>query len=346
MAHESGLSYLDVRVEPGQVKAALDAPVEDFGRALRLDADGNGILSAEDITAAEASLRRWYFAGLRFVANGRPCDGERITATLREDALLTVEGIWRCEGDGQRLYVASRLLDTFGDGHSTFVRATRGEVSRQVLLNNDTSSADLDFAGESGALETFGRFLVLGVEHIFTGIDHVLFLVALLLLGGSFRRIVGIATAFTAAHSVTLSLAALQVVTLPSQLVESVIAASIGWVAIENWVYAPPRAAEAPEPFVLRWRWLLTFMFGLVHGFGFASVLADLGLPKGNVPLALGAFNVGVELGQITIIAVSYPLLQRAMRTHWYRPRAVQLASLALFGVAVYWFVQRAFPVS
>jgi hypothetical protein len=295
------------------------------------------------VTASQAVLGTWLVGGVRMVANGRICEGTPARSELRDEQLITVRATWKCRGEVTTLDLSSRLPESLGAGHSTFVRAVRGEVTAQTLLSPDASAATLSLTSAT-AWDAAGRFLLLGMEHIFTGVDHVLFLLALLMLGGSLRRIIGIASAFTAAHSITLTLAALEIVkNVPSRLVESAIALSIAYVAVENYLHAPPRPPEVREPLALRLRWVLTFFFGLVHGFGFASALRETGLPQEHLPAALAAFNVGVELGQVLIIAAAWPLLARATRTTWYRPRGVQFASLGVFAVAIYWFVQRAF---
>lgn len=341
-AHESGLSYLDVQVDGGLITASLDAPAVDYARGMHLDVDRDGQLSA----ATVSTLKQWLFGNVRFVANGEVCDGDASTPQLDKDGLLSVTGTWKCPQTQsiQALDLMTRALDTFGGGHSMFVRVAHGKKVRQALLTNKESSVSFEFVASESWVSAALRFVKLGVEHIFEGVDHILFLLALLVLGGSLWRILGIATAFTAAHSVTLSLAALNIVVLPGRFVESTIALSIGWVAAENWIFAVPRAGKQ-EPLVLRWRWVLTFMFGLVHGFGFADVLRDLGLPKEHLAVTLASFNVGVELGQVAIITIAYPLLKWAARTTWYRPLAVRMASVLMIVIALYWFVERAFEL-
>lgn len=341
-AHGTGLSYLDLVVEGRRVEAALDLPAQDLARALFVDANRDGLIGRDDVERSQEALSRWLAASLRLVAGGGVCEASFAPSELRDDALVTVRARYACPGEVDRLELSSRLLDTLGRDHSTFVHARRGAVEAQALLNADDTAASLELV-RATAGGTFVKFLELGVEHIFTGVDHVCFLLALLLLGGSLGRVIGIATAFTAAHSVTLSLAALGALALPSRFVESAIAASIAWVAVEDWRHASPRADGAPEPLVLRLRWVTTFVFGLVHGFGFASVLSDLGLPQEHLFVSLAAFNLGVEAGQVAIIAALWPLLTRAARQPWYRPAGIRAASLVLFALGVYWFVGRAF---
>ena len=169
----------------------------------------------------------------------------------------------------------------------------------------------------------------LGVEHILTGYDHLVFLACLLMAGGSTRSLVGIVSAFTVAHSVTLVLAATRVVTPPAEFVEPAIAISIAYVAIENLVADPGRS-----------RWATAFGFGLIHGFGFAGTLDMLGLPLGQWLAAVLAFNIGVEIGQLAVVAIALPLVIAIARSSWH-VRIVRYASSAVLGLAVFWFVER-----
>jgi hypothetical protein len=190
-----------------------------------------------------------------------------------------------------------------------------------------------------------------GVWHIWIGLDHILFLISLLLPSvllwrtiawqpaeraiDAFWDVFRVVTAFTVAHSITLSLAVLGVIDLPSRFVEAVIAASVVVAALNNL-----------RPLVTRRLWMVAFGFGLVHGFGFASVLADLGLPRGALALALVGFNVGVELGQLAIVLVFLPFAFALRRTRFYRRWVMVGGSLVIAALAAVWFVERAFALS
>lgn len=342
-AHGSSLSYLALTVRGDRVEGVLDVPAAELSRALHLDADGDGALAPGDVLKAREALGRWLVGTVRLVADGAVCAGEGGVPELQADALMVLRGTWRCPGPVTELSVATRFADTFGTGHATFARATRGEDARQGLFDDATTRLQFSFASPEPWHAAAARYLVLGVEHIFTGADHVLFLLSLVLLGARLRRVIGVATAFTAAHSVTLTAAALGWVSPTSWVVESAIAASIAWVALENIAHARRPGPGEAEPLALRLRWVLTFAFGLVHGFGFAGVLGELGLPAEHRLPALAAFNVGVEVGQVVILATVWPLLARAQRTDWYRPAAVRFASVGVLVVALYWFTDRAF---
>jgi hydrogenase/urease accessory protein HupE len=181
---------------------------------------------------------------------------------------------------------------------------------------------------------TFWSFIRLGVEHIWTGYDHLLFLFALLVVCRTFRSIVVIITCFTLAHSLTLALATLNIVNLPARITEPAIAASIVYVGVENLL----RRGEEPKG-----RWALTFAFGLIHGFGFASVLRELGVGEGGsgIAMPLFTFNAGVELGQIAIAAAALPIVWRLRKNEKFVQRGVPALSALVAAAGLYWFLKR-----
>jgi hydrogenase/urease accessory protein HupE len=206
------------------------------------------------------------------------------------------------------------------------------------MFQPDRRQALVPLAGKAVAEEATGAphgmlaFFLIGVEHILLGFDHLLFLVALALRGGRFLSLLAIVTAFTVAHSITLALAVLGVATFPSRLVEALIAASIAYVAIENIFLerSPSR------------RWAVSFLFGLVHGFGFAGALMEIGLPQEALISSLLSFNLGVEAGQAVVVALLLPALLALDRLSWER-RLVRGMSAALLVVAVVLLVERTF---
>ena len=188
------------------------------------------------------------------------------------------------------------------------------------------------------AICEFYEFTSLGIEHILSGYDHLLFLLGLHIVDRKVIHIVKVVTAFTVAHSLTLGLAVLDIVTLPVRPIESLIALSIAYIAVEDLILK-----NRPEK-----RWLIAFGFGLVHGFGFAGILRDIGLAEARLLISLLSFNVGVEIGQIGAVALQIPLLVGIGRMPWQLKfqRAVSICIL-IFGVV--WFVERSFiatPIS
>ncbi len=239
-----------------------------------------------------------------------------------------------CAEPVTRLVIRDDLFDTLGPDHHTLAKIEFGSTTRQFAFTPEARETTVEVRGEARAAQWSGSFFVLGIEHILTGYDHLLFLVALLLRGGGLGSILKIITAFTVAHSITLALAVLNVVVLPDRLVESVIALSIAFVAAEN-LFLPAAVSH---------RWVVSFLFGLVHGFGFSGILRELGLPRQGLLLSLLGFNLGVEAGQAIAVAVFLPLLILLRRTRWER-RLVATASVAILAVGLVIFVERVFLV-
>lgn len=196
---------------------------------------------------------------------------------------------------------------------------------------------EVEIPESESALEVAGVYLKLGVEHILIGIDHLLFVLALLLITAGGWKLVKTVTAFTLAHSITLALATLDWVSLPSAPVEAVIALSIVLLTAEIL-----RAGRGQRGLSYRAPWLVAFIFGLVHGFGFAGALSEIGLPQGQIPLALLFFNVGVELGQLLFIATVLSLIMLLRRLPVRFPHTAGLAApYAIGSLAMYWVIQR-----
>jgi len=227
------------------------------------------------------------------------------------------------------LDVRSTLYAVMPAGHQHMMNIRLNGVIHQAIL--DARNQQAGFSGvEETKLKTVWRFIRLGIEHIFTGYDHLAFLLGLLVATASLGSLVRIITSFTIAHSITLALATFNLVVLPARLTESLIAASIGYVAAENLL-----------DFRAMKRYYITFLFGLVHGFGFSNVLREMDLPKASLALSLFSFNVGVEIGQVTFVLLIFPLLQDLVQSGWKRLKPA--VSVAVGCLAVYWFVQRAF---
>jgi len=263
-------------------------------------------------------------------AGDTPCRPGRavIQGSRLGDGRVILELTIQCPTPPARLVIRDDWFDLFGEHYRTIARIEAPGGAREAVFLPDARETTVEFGRDTS--DRGAGFLRLGVEHILTGYDHLLFLVALLLRGGRLVSLLKIITAFTVAHSVTLALAALGVVTIPDRVVEPVIAASIVWVALENILLR-----NAPSQ-----RWLVSFLFGLVHGFGFASAIEPLGLPRGRLALALLGFNLGVEAGQALVVALLLPLLLWLRGSAW-EPRTVQAASLAVAAVGCVWLIER-----
>jgi hypothetical protein len=243
-----------------------------------------------------------------------------------ESITLVVE--FACAEVVRDLLIRDDLFDVLGSDHHTLARIETPAGTTPFAFGTEARETRVRLDAPAGGLASF---VWLGIEHILTGWDHLLFLLALLLPGGGALALLKIVTAFTLAHSITLGLAVLDVVALPDRLVEAVIALSIAAVAAEN-LYLRPAATR---------RWIASFGFGLVHGFGFSSALREIGLPTEGLLLSLLGFNAGVEAGQILALALALPAMVVLQRTGW-KQRMVWGSSVAILAVGLALFVERA----
>ncbi|MDB5911361.1 MAG: putative rane protein [Ramlibacter sp.] len=355
-AHKPSDSYLSLRGQPDAIAIRWDIALRDLDYVLQLDRDGNGELSWGEVRQRAADIERLAMARLTFSSQGQGCPVQSAGPLMLDQhsdgtyAVLTLQA--RCPRLADAVQVQYAMLFDVDPTHRGLVQWTpAGAAGPQALVfAADSARQDLRLVAPS-ALETLRQYVVEGIWHIWIGFDHILFLLALLLPAVLVRRdrgwtptpslrraaveVLKVVTAFTVAHSITLSLAVLGVISLPSRVVESVIAASVVLAALNNL-----------RGTVERRRWVMAFVFGLVHGFGFASVLADLGLPRDALALALVGFNVGVELGQLAIVAVFLPVAFALRGTSFYRVGVLTFGSLLVALLATWWFVQRAFDLA
>ena len=324
LAHQPSVSYSELAARGSEIEGTLRFSLTDLRAQMRLDDPRAPPLPALTRLVLEPFVIR---------ASGEPCAlHPGVTAEPDGEDGLALHARWTCRREASELSIRVGFLETFPGGHTHFSRVDfgHGELSQRVAQRDEPSFEARRTGSARGA---FGRFLLLGVEHIFTGYDHLAFLIGLLLLGGSALELVKIVTAFTAAHSLTLALAALGLLTPPARAIEPLIAASIVYVGTENlWALRRGSAERA-----LRHRWILTFAFGLVHGFGFAAVLRGLQLPRAALASGLVSFNIGVECGQVCIVLLALPVLRRLRRTPAFAP----VASGCILVLGGVWLVSR-----
>jgi hypothetical protein len=228
------------------------------------------------------------------------------------------------------LKVSSTLDRITQADHSHILQVGEGDDTREGVLSATNPYVEIDVNGQTFG-ETVWGFLKLGIEHIFTGYDHLAFLVGLLIMTTTLLSLVKVVTSFTIAHSVTLALATFGIVSLPSRLIESLIALSIAYIAIENFTGK-----------TLVHRWKITFLFGLVHGFGFSNVLKEMMLTRKALAISLFSFNAGVETGQLVFVGLVFPAVFYFAASRW-KQSFLSATSLAIMCLGFYWFVQRAF---
>jgi hypothetical protein len=337
-AHTVGLSNGHYVLDGRTVHADLAFAQRELVMLLpELDADHDGELDRDELAAGGASVARLVVTGVTVSADGTACPGtlERAWPLEGENGVV-VSARYTCPSAPRRLSFAWPLLTApvgLAPGHRHVASISTGGPAENVVLDGANATWSRDVAGGAGATMAGGLFwsmLKLGVEHILTGWDHLLFLLGLVVVGGRWRSLVGVVSAFTIAHSITLALAAMGVFAPSPRVIEPLIALSIAYVGVENFF-----VADASR------RWRITFPFGLIHGFGFAGALREIALPSAQVPVALVSFNLGVEAGQLGVLALVLPLLALARRFPQFDERATRSVSFAIAASGFVLFVFR-----
>ncbi|HVR62956.1 MAG TPA: HupE/UreJ family protein [Polyangia bacterium] len=346
-AHKPSESHLALPLRAGGGDGRWDIAIRDLDDALALDADGDGNVTWAEVRAREAAIAATAASALKLTSDRGPCR----LAVARLEIAAHSDGNYAslplaidCPAAARAVVVDDRLLFDVDPRHRVLVSArdqtfvlSRADHAREIQLGPAVASSIPGFIAE-------------GALHIWAGLDHVLFLLALLLpavlrredghwaplprLRPALADVARIVTAFSVAHSLTLSLAALGLVSLPARLTEPAIAASVVIASINNL-----------RPVFGRDRWLVAFALGLLHGFGFSSVLADGGLTAGHLLSSLLGFNLGVELGQLAVVAAFVPAAFLVRRSVAYHRVALIGGSTAIALVATVWFVARVFEI-
>jgi hypothetical protein len=352
VAHKPSDSYLTLTVAGDRIEGRWDIALRDLDHAIGLDLDQDGALTWSEVKQRHRAIEAYALARLSLTTSAGAClprAGPQLVENHSDGAYTVLPFAADCRDVDGGLAVRYRAFFDLDPLHRGLLRVHDGDTTATAILSPEAPS----FAWRTGQGASLGSFLTYvrdGVRHILIGFDHILFLICLLLPAGlrregrAWRRVdtwrdamwpvVHIVTAFTIAHSLTLAAAAMGLVALPSRLVESAIAATVVAAALNNiW------------PVVTRRLWMVAFGFGLVHGFGFAGVLADLGLPRDALALSLLGFNLGVELGQMTIVAMALPLIYGVRGFRPYRRLILPAGSAATAAVAALWLVERGLQI-
>ena len=357
LAHKPSDSYLTLRATAASSDIAVrwDIALRDLDYVLELDRDGDGQLTWGEVRQRSEDITRLATSRLQLTSGDKACTWVTASPLMLDrhsDGTYAVLSLTaQCGNLAGALKAKYSMLFDVDPSHRGLVQWIAPGVENAQALVFGTESAEQSLALQpAGAWQTLSQYLRDGIWHIWIGYDHILFLLSLLLpavlirqadkwepaprLGGAFKEVLKVVTAFTLAHSITLSLAAMHFISLPSRLVESVIAASVIAAALNNL-----------RGTIDKRRWVMAFVFGLIHGFGFASVLADLGLPQGALVLALVGFNGGVEVGQLVIVAVFLPLAFWLRATTFYRVGVLKVGSIIVALLASWWLAQRLFDL-
>lgn len=351
-AHKSSDAYLSLRVQGETITGQWDIALRDLDYAIGLDADNDGVVTAGEWRSSQTAIAGYALSRLQIAADGAACETratEHLVDQHSDGAYEVLRFAARCPAAARRLEVGYDLLFDLDPQHRGLLRVEEQGATHTAIFSPEQKTWRLDGHATDWRRQ-IGDYLREGVWHIWTGYDHMLFLTALLLpavlvrragrweavatFGAAWRDVLKIVTAFTLAHSVTLSLAVLGYIALPSRLVESAIAFSVVAAALNN-VF----------PLVEKRLWLVAFGFGLVHGLGFANVLAELGLPRDALALALVSFNLGVEAGQLAVVAALLPLAYLWRRSRTYPRLVLGAGSSCIVAIASLWLLERSFDL-
>ena len=355
-AHKPSDSYLTLDIQKTTIAGQWDIAMRDLEYAIGLDENGDGEISWGELRAHHADVAAYALARLRLYADGEVCPiriKQHLVDNHSDGAYAIISFVADCANEPHVLAINYNLFFDIDPQHRGLMRLTypdkNAPVTQSVIFSPRQSTQKFNL-NSTDLFRQFLDYAEMGIWHISIGLDHILFLLALLLpsvlrreeaqwqavtqLRTALWDVFKIVTAFTLAHSITLSLATLQVISLPTRWVESAIAFSIVLAALNN-IY----------PVFQRRRWIVAFIFGLIHGMGFASALLDLGLAGNSLWLALVAFNVGVEAGQLAIVAVFVPLAYGLCRSVFYRRLVLTMGSLLIAAMGVFWFLERSFDM-
>ncbi len=353
-AHAVGLSTGEYRAQGSSLVAKLAFARTEVAALLPgMDRNLDGHITAAELDASRGLVLEKLLRRIRVTTGDALCAPVVTDAGLTEQDGLLVGGRWDCPASDRPFDIDLLLLEDLARGHRHVARAITDAGPRDAVLSAAEHTVHVPAAPAlvSGAArgseqddggEANGRrssppdgssrsFFLLGVEHILTGVDHLVFLFGLVLVRARLRSLLAVVTAFTIAHSITLAIAVLGIWTPSPRIVEPAIALSIAYVGLENLFV---RSGDR--------RWRITFPFGLVHGFGFAAALRGIGLARSSIPAALATFNLGVESGQLAALALLLPaILHLRKKTAWFDPRGVRILSGVIALAGVVWFVVR-----
>jgi len=342
-AHKESDAYLTLRTDPANpnvLHGQFDIALRDLAFVIDIDSNQDGVITWGEVKAHRDAIERYALDGLTIKGDGLTCDmhptDQKIDAH-NDGAYDVVLFDAVCDKEiPNRLTIVYRLFQDVDPYHRGIVTIHAGDRVAGGVLGPKTPISTLDLR-EPDRWSQFKSFMVDGIWHIWTGPDHLLFILSLLLPAVLFRKagLIKVVSGFTVSHSVTLTLSVLGYVNLPSRLVESGIALSIIVAALNN-LY----------PVVTRRAWLVAFAFGFIHGLGFASALAGLSLPPAAMAASLGGFSLGVELGQESIVLPFLPLAFLVRKTRFYQVGVVRWGSIAIIAIATLWLIQRAFDVA
>ena len=326
-------SYLDLRLQPNAIEGTLVAHIFDLAHDLHIE-PAERLLDPAIASQQSAAIAALFAGRLTIAANGVTLTPRWSSAEVIADRQSLKLAVRYALASKAGTVTVTTSMFPYDPQHQTFLNVYEDSALTQAILDRGRTGFEYFAGTRQGAFAVVQKFLPSGIHHILIGPDHLLFLVGLLLLGGSVRQLAVIVTSFTVAHSITLSLAALNIVSPPARIIEPAIALSIVYVGADNLLIRDGRDVRA---------WI-AFAFGFIHGFGFANVLREMDLPARALGWSLFSFNVGVEIGQLLVVAVVATALAAVRSRNETAGRQVAFAgSIVVIAAGAFWFIQRVF---
>lgn len=323
--NSEGFSTMEVKEKSLDYELKLD--LEELGHALNKGTEEKELINNK-------MVEQYINSHIKLFADSQLIEGSLEKSDIEminEKPFAVINLIYTMEHKPQKLVMEYNMfMDDSDPSHANFATIKMDGKQQEKILTFESRELEI---GELSLLQNGKQFVVLGLKHIFTGYDHILFIISLLFGAKTFRHILSLVTAFTIAHSITLALATFDIVQLPSRFVESAIALSVVYVALMNIFNKDSKH----QPW-------LAFAFGLIHGFGFAGILSEMRLDTNHMAASLLSFNIGIEIGQLIIVSLVYPLILWIKKLtlkpiKWVIPGT----SAAILAFGLVWFIQRAF---
>ncbi len=332
-AHPVPFSYVDLRLQADAIEGTVVAHIFDLAHDLRIE-PAERLLDPAVAAQQSAAIAQLFAGRLTVAANGVTQTPQWSRADVIPDRQSLKLAVRYALANKVGTVTITASMFPYDPQHQTFLNIYEGSALTQAILDRGRTGFEYFPGTRQGAFAVVQKFLPAGIHHILVGPDHLLFLVGLLLLGGTVRQLALIVTSFTVAHSITLSLAALNIVSPPARLIEPAIALSIVYVGADNLLIRDGRDVRA---------WI-AFAFGFIHGFGFANVLREMELPARALGWSLFSFNVGVEIGQLLVVGVVATALASLRARNEAAGRQLAFAgSVVVMAAGAFWFIQRVF---
>jgi hydrogenase/urease accessory protein HupE len=333
-AHPVPFSFLDIQLQRSAVDISLTIHIFDIAHDLGVT-PMERLLDPAILAQRTDAIRALLTPRFQVSADGMPLTFEWSQPEILAERQSIRYRLHHTASTPPGAISLSAKMFPYDENHQTFVNVYENDALRsQMILDRAHTDTEYFAGSRQGVLAVIRKFVPAGIHHILIGPDHLLFLVGLLLLGGSTRRLTMVVTSFTIAHSVTLSLAALNILTPPARIIEPAIALSIVYVGADNLLAQGGRDVRA---------WI-AFAFGFIHGFGFANVLREMDLPTRALGWSLFSFNFGVEIGQLlVVIAVASAFAALRSRSEWARRQLAYAGSIVVIIAGAFWFIQRVF---